>query len=231
MDDRQSLNESVSQTTQAPIHSGEKMSRKVNEEKWQNLLLSFGVHPKFLGEIKSMYEGKFGLATEKLSEIQKFAEENGQDINVIMAQVVLREMFVDLATAAEKWGKILRTFMKSMPCQQAQYAIQDVESIRMHCDSFIKYGPKPADEEIPLEASEFQERPQLSPEEYEAQEALNKKILEGLAKFPPEEAQKRAELMRDATPEQIDIYLDPTFVVPEEHLGLKLVEPDANSAN
>lgn len=145
--------------------------RKVNDAKWENLLLSFGIDPKHLENIKVRADGQFGIATTQLDQIKTFADENNMDVNQVMAQVLIRDVFVDLAIAAEKWGQILRGIMKSIPCQQAQYSLMDVEAIKGHCDSFIKYGPKEADEEIPLEASEYSPEEQMTPEEYEAQQA------------------------------------------------------------
>lgn len=156
--------------------------RTVSDEKWDNLLLSFGLDPKYLAEVKSRAENQFGTATKQLDELKKFADENGMDINLVMAQVCVREVFIDLAQAAEKWGEILRTMMKSLPCQQAQYALQDVEAIKMHCDSFIKYGPKPADEEVPLAASVFEPQEQMTLEEYEAHQAKEKAEIEEMMK-------------------------------------------------
>lgn len=184
--------------------------RKSNEEKWSNLLLSFGLDPKHLQEVKSRADGQFGTATKQLDQIKNFADENNLDINMVFAQILIRDVFVDLAQAAEKWGKILRAMMKSLPNQQAQYSLQDIEAIKMHCDSFIKYGPKPADEELPLNATEFKPQPQMTPEEYEAQQARDKEIMEALSKLTPEEASKRAEFIM-SYPELWQSIISPDF--------------------
>lgn len=161
--------------------------RKVNEEKWKNLLAAYGIHERFVAEVKMRYDGQYGKATAELDKIKTVAEENGIDINLVLAQVLIRDVFVDLAQAAERWGKTLRVIMKTLPCQQAQYALMDVEAIRMHCDDFIKYGPKDADQEVPLEASEFEPQEQMTLEEYEAKQAQEKADTEEmLMKSDPE---------------------------------------------
>lgn len=149
----------------------------------KQLCEEYGVSDKFIPELKQRFNSNSDQIREHLATLKKFADEDSVDINIVVAQIAVRDAMVDIAVAVDNLEHMLKAIMNGLPNLQAQRCIMDCESMKMHIDDFVKYGPKEPDQEIPLSESEVKEvfdfeRAQLEAENqvFEAEAAKDEKI-------------------------------------------------------
>jgi len=151
---------------------------KLTNKPLRELAFATGVPVTLLLTWKNRFKD-IGHVRKRAMHIAEMAKQNNLPVSQVAYQNEVVDLFSEVGNTANTLTGILEAIQKHMPCQQAQYALQDAAAIALHCQDFIMKGPKPPDLEVPLTASGDTEETQVElPLAEEAFEAFTDSLQE-----------------------------------------------------